>query len=154
MRILITMMALMLIAVAAPRAENPTPYPGTKTLNIDKPFASYVVDLETAIKANDMGIVAQACADCGASKIGVTIPGNRVIMIFKPPYAVRMLEASVAAGIEAPLRLYVTEADDGTATLTYRLPSAVFAPYEVAELDAMAEELDTVVARIVADSRK
>lgn len=154
MRTLIAVMALMVVAVTAPRAENTTPYPGTETLNIDKPFAQYVKDLEAAIEANDMGIVARACADCGAQKIGVTIPGNRVIMIFKPPFAVRMLEASVAAGIEAPLRLYVTEEKDGTAMLTYRLPSAVFAPYEVADLDAMAEELDAIVARIVADSKK
>ena len=60
-----------------------------------------------------MGIVAQACADCGANAIGVTIPGNRVIMVFRPDFAVRMLDASVAAGIEAPLRLYVTERPDG-----------------------------------------
>lgn len=154
MRILIIAVALMVMAVAAPRAENPTPYPGTETVRIDKPFAQYVKDLEAAIEANDMGIVARACADCGAQKIGFTIPANRVIMIFKPPYAVRMLEASVAAGIEAPLRLYVTEEEDGTAKLTYRLPSAVFAPYEVAELDTMADELDSIVTRIVADSRK
>ena len=97
-----------------------------------------------------MGIVGQACADCGAKSIGKSIPGNRVIMIFRPDFAVRMLAASAAAGIEAPLRLYVTEEANGSAKLTYRLPSHVFAAYEVPALEALAGELDVILERIVA----
>ena len=52
-------------------------------------------------------------------------------MVFRPDYAVRMLKASEAAGIEAPLRLYLTERPDGRARLTYRLPSHIFGVYEV-----------------------
>ena len=75
-------------------------------------------------------------------------------MIYRPDFAVRMLKASEAAGIEAPLRLYVTERPDGTARLTYRLPSHVFGAYHVAALDAMGKELDVIVAKIVADATK
>lgn len=70
-------------------------------------------------------------------------------MVFRNDYAVRMLEASVPAGIEAPLRIDVTENDDATASLTYRKPSAVFAPYRSAALDAMARELDILFDDIV-----
>ncbi len=84
----------------------------------------------------------------GAASRGVTIPGNLVVGVFRNDYAVRMLEASVPAGIEAPLRFYVTENPDGTASLTYREPTAVFAPYGVSELDAMAAELDPIWQRI------
>lgn len=101
-----------------------------------------------------MGIVSVGCATCGAKAIGVTIPGNWVIMIYNPHFAVRMLKASVAAGVEAPLRLYVTENKDGTAKLSYRLPSHVFAPYGVAALNTVSKELDTIVAKIVADEGK
>jgi uncharacterized protein (DUF302 family) len=65
-----------------------------------------------------------------------------------------MLEASVPAGIEAPIRFYVTETADGGAALTYRMPSAVFAPYGNADLDAMAKELDQIWQRIVDDTVK
>ena len=65
-----------------------------------------------------------------------------------------MLEASIPAGIEAPIRFYVTEQADGTAMLTYRTPSALFAPYGVAALDDMAAELDLIFALIVSDSMK
>ncbi len=142
-----------LLAPVSPRAENPSPYPGTQVIDTGKPFDGYVDALKAAIQANGMGIVAEACATCGAKAIGVAIPGNRVVMIFNPRFAVRMLEASEAAGIEAPLRLYVTEQPDGNAKLTYRLPSAVFAAYGNGTLDAMAAELDTIVAKIVAESQ-
>jgi uncharacterized protein (DUF302 family) len=102
-----------------------------------------------------MGVVARACADCGAkAALGKKIPKNRVVMVFHPRFAVRMLEASVAAGIEAPLRLYLTEAKDGTATLTYRLPSHVFGIYEVPALDAMGKELDQIIAKIISAAGK
>ena len=62
-----------------------------------------------------------------------------------------MLSASSAAGIEAPIRFYVTENQDGTATLSYKKPSFVFAPYldEGGDaLKALAAELDEIFARL------
>ena len=148
--VLAAMTALLLAAPAL--AENPSPHSGMRTFVTGKPYAAYLDELTASVWANGMGIVAQACADCGAKSLGVTIPGNRVVEVFDPGFAVRMLKASTAAGIEAPLRLYVTENPDGTATLTYRLPSAVFAPYGVPALDQMAMELDFVFKKIVDDS--
>jgi uncharacterized protein (DUF302 family) len=55
----------------------------------------------------------------------------------------------VPAGIEAPIRIYVTESANGKVTVTYRSPTSIFAPYENAELDALARELDLVFSRIV-----
>ena len=63
-----------------------------------------------------------------------------------------MLAASVPAGIEAPLRFYIAENADGTATLTYRTPSSVFAPYGSSDLNAMAGELDTIFEKIASDT--
>ena len=121
-------------------------------IDTGQPFNAFVKKLTAAIGANKMGIVGNACATCGAKNIGVTIPGNRVMMIFNPHFAVRMLKASEAAGIEAPIRLYITEQPDGKARLTYRLPSHVFGAYKVPELDIMAKELDEIFARIVSQA--
>ncbi len=108
----ILLVCLGLLAATPVGAENPAPYSGTKVIETGTPFAAFVDKLTAAVSANKMGIVAQACADCGAKSIGVAIPGNRVIMVYRPDFAVRMLKASVASGIEAPLRLYVTERPD------------------------------------------
>lgn len=115
-------------------------------------FDSLIERVERAVERHGLGVVARASASRGAAARGVRIPGKAVIMVFRNDLAVRMLEASVAAGIEAPLRLYVTENADGPATLTYRLPSAVFRPYRHAELDRLAAELDVLLARIAADA--
>jgi len=148
MRFLTVLLLLSVLAIPA-KAEVTAPYSGTQTVNVDKPFQTFVRDLKSAIRANKMGIVAQACATCGAKSIGVTIPGNNVIMVFNPKFAVRMLSLSEAAGIEAPLRFYVTEQKNGNTRLTYRLPSHVFKPYQVKGLNIMGKELDTVFANIV-----
>ena len=131
-------------------AEISSPYSGTRVIETGKPFKPYVAALRDAIKASGFNIVGLACADCaikGAFK--ETVAGNRVFLFFRPDYARRMLRASTAAGIEAPIRAYVTEAADGTATVTYRLPSHVFGAYAVADLTAMGEELDDAVAAIL-----
>ena len=146
---LILLGCLMVLLALPVKAENPTPYSGTKVIETGQPFDAFIERLTAAIKANKMGIVGNACATCGAKKIGVTIPGNRVIMIFNPHFAVRMLKASEAAGIEAPVRLYVTEQPNGKARLTYRLPSHLFGAYKVLALDEMGKDLDAIIARIV-----
>ncbi len=129
---------------------NDAPHPGTRTSSSRYGFAETIARMEKAIEANKMGLVARASASAGAAARGVTIPGNAILMVFRNDYAVRMLAASVPAGIEAPLRIYVTEGADGKASVTYRTPTAVFAPYGNAQLDEMARELDPVFARIVA----
>ncbi len=140
-----------LMSIGAP-ADNATPFSATHVIKSGHSYQSMVENLPKAVAKNKMGVVARASATLGAKKIGVTIPGNMVVMVFHPKFAVRMLEASVPAGIEAPLRFYITENADGTTTLTYREPSSVFAPYENADLDTMAKELDVIFARIAADA--
>src|SRR4249919_1590102 len=130
--------ALFVFFVARAALAQGGPLPGTIVVPSPHSFDALVARLEKSIEANKMGLVAQASASRGAAARGVKIPGNAVLMVFRNDYAVRMLAASVPAGIEAPLRLYVTEGSDGKATVTYRRPSAVFAPYASGPLDAMA----------------
>lgn len=123
--------------------------PGTESIATKHSFDILVERIEQAIAANKMGLVAQASASRGAASRNVKIPGNAVLEVFRNDFAVRMLAASVPAGIEAPLRIYVTENQDRTASITYRKPTAVFAPYGSKALDEMARELDPILERIV-----
>ena len=132
-----------LVISLAATADNPTPFPGVLP-GVRDACDAYVEFVEGHDLLESVAL--------GAKKIGVTIPGNMVVMVFHPKFAVRMLEASVPAGIEAPLRFYITENADGTTTLTYRYPSSVFAPYESKKLDEMARELDGIFAKIAADA--
>ena len=131
-----------------------TGQPGTVTIKTRHGFDALVTRVEKAVTDYKMALVAQASASRGAAARGVKIPGNAVLMVFRNDFAVRMLNASVLAGIEAPLRIYVTEKPDGTASLTYRKPSAVFVPYGSPALDEMAKELDGVFQNIVRDAAR
>lgn len=137
---------------AAALADNATPYPGTRVMTTPYPFEELHRRLEAAVEKNGVFVVTRASASAGAKRRGITIPGNLVLGVYRNDFAVRMLEASVPAGIEAPLRFYLTENAGGGATLTYRAPSAVFAPYGSKELDSLARELDGIWEKIVADT--
>lgn len=120
-------------------------------------YPKLVKSLNKAVKANKMGLVTRASATVGAMKVlKKKIPGNMVVGVYHPRFAVRMLKASVAAGYEAPIRFYIVENKNGTATLSYRKPSVVFAPYKDggAALKKMAAELDVIFAKIAADATK
>jgi len=147
-------LALCLLAVLMPTAaragENQIPDMPTKY-----GFAELVKRLDAAIKAHKMVVVTRASASIGAKRRGVTIPGNMVIGVYRNDFAVRMLEASVPAGIEAPIRFYIWQGKNGKAVLSYRKPSVVFAPYNGgAKLKTLAAELDTIFAAIARDAVK
>ncbi len=118
-------------------------------------YQDLIERLDAAAKANKLGIVTRASATLGAKKVlDKTIPGNMVVGLYHPRFAVPMLEASIPAGIEAPIRVYLTENADGTADLSYKKPSAVFAPYSDGgqALKDLAEELDEVFAAIASQA--
>ena len=144
--------ALIVFLMAPPLAADEWPHPGIRSQVSGKSFAELVTALNTAIKNNGMFAVTKASASAGAKRRGIDIAGNMVIGVFRNDYAVRMLAASVEAGMEAPLRFYITGQSDGSASLTYRTPTAIFAPYGSADLDEMASELDIIFAAIAAQA--
>lgn len=143
-----------LAVLAFASAAVAQPGEGTRRIATPHAFETLVERVERAVEKNGLGVVATASASRGAAGRGVKIPGNAVVMVFRNDLAVRMLAANVPAGIEAPLRLYVTENADRTATLSYHTPSAVFAPYRNAEIDRLARELEPVIETIAKDAAR
>ncbi|AHD09917.1 DUF302 domain-containing protein [Phaeobacter gallaeciensis] len=141
--LILTGLALLQTAVVA--AGPLTDRPGWAVHHTTKPYAQLVRDVITATKSQGLTVVTQAGPTKAAAARGITIPGNRVIGVFNNDYAVRVLRRSTAAMIEAPIRLYVTEDTDATATLSYKTATHVFAPYLTEggqELADIAAELD------------
>ena len=143
MRVLFLLIVLFWAGAAA--AQTMSDRDGWTVIATNKPHEQLIADVIAATKANKMGVVTQAGPTKMAASRGITIPGNRVIGIFNNDFAVKILALSTAAMIEAPVRMYVTEGTDGLATLAYKRPSFVFAPYMDEggdELRALAGELD------------
>lgn len=136
-----------------PDAGALEPRPGWSVADSAKDYATLLEDLRAAVAAEKMGLVTEAGPTEAAAARGVTIPGNRVVGVFRNDFAVRTLALSEAAMIEAPIRFYVVERPQGGATLAYKTPSHVFAPYAAeggAALGDIAAELDAIFAAIAA----
>ncbi|MEX0301258.1 MAG: DUF302 domain-containing protein [Leisingera sp.] len=143
--------AALFLAASAAAAGSIGPRDGWAVHATPKTYEQLIEDVKAAAKAEGLGVVTQAGPTKAAAARGITIPGNRVIGLFNNDFAVKILALSTAAMIEAPVRMYVTETKDGSATLAYKLPSHVFAPYadEGGEaLAALAEQLDRRFALI------
>lgn len=147
-------LALFLCFLALPLQAEMAPRDGWTVIKTAKPYGALVEAVRKSAGANSMGVVTQAGPTGAAKNRGITIPGNRVIGLFNNVYAVRILGLSTAAMIEAPIRMYVTENQDGTATLAYKKPSTVFSPYMTEagpDLATAAQELD-VIFQTIADT--
>lgn len=150
-------LALALLTALAPSvfAGDISRRPGWEVHQTGKSYGDLVKDVRAAVKANGMIVVTQAGPTKAAANRGITIPGNRVIGVFNNDFAVKVLATSTAAMIEAPIRLYVTEEEDGTGTLSYKTPVHVFEPYADeggAELAALAAKLNETFAAIARDA--
>ncbi|MEM9910509.1 MAG: DUF302 domain-containing protein [Pseudomonadota bacterium] len=144
-----------ILAAQTAHADDLAPRDGWAVHRTEKSFGEVVEATRAAVKSNGLIVVTQAGPTEAAARRGITIPGNRIIGVFNNDYAVRVLSISTAAMIEAPIRFYVTENTDGTATLSYKLPSALFAPYSDeggAELSEIASELDARFSDIAAEA--
>ena len=151
MRILTFLICLFALPLHAEMAQRD----GWSVTQTEKSYDELLDAVKAAAKDNKMGVVTQAGPTEAADKRGITIPGNRVIGIFNNVYAVRILNLSTAAMIEAPIRMYVTENSDGTASVSYKTPSFVFASYtEEADPDlaVAAKELDAIFEQIATDA--
>lgn len=134
------LIASALFATAA--TASPVERDGWVVLETSHPYQALVDRVKATAEANNMGVVTEAGPTEAAAARGVKIPGNRVIGVYNNIFAVRMLEASEAAMIEAPIRFYVTEQEDGTATLSYKTPSFIFANYALESPEVMRIALD------------
>lgn len=150
----LAVLTISLAAMAALPTAHATPE-GYRMVETDHAFGTLVERLRAAIQDAGMFAVTTASASDGAAMRGLDIPGDRIIGVYRNDFAVRMLDASPAAGIEAPIRFHITEGTDGTAALRWIEPSAVFAPYDGGDaLQAMAAELDVIFADIAEAAAK
>lgn len=148
-RFMFAALALALAGSAGPGAGPATAQDGRVTAVSRAPFQKVAEALEQAIVEQKMALVCHANAQQGAAARGVKIAGNQVMMVFRNDFAVRLLAADPRAGFEAPIRIYLYENPDGTATVSYLPPSVVFAPYAHPEVRKVAAELESVFRAIV-----
>ncbi len=122
---------------------------GIRTLDSSLLHDVFRARLVSAIADNDLQILDGACGKCSIKTIDVAVENTEVITVYNAKLTLRMLQAGAAAGSDAPLRFYLTRLPDGTARLTYHLPSHALAVFNAPDLMPVAKELDRVFADIV-----
>lgn len=125
---------------------------GRVVLTSRAPFGKVAAALEQAVADQKMGLVCHADAQQGAASRGVKIPGNQVFLVFRNDFAVRLINADPRAAFEAPIKIYLYENRDATATLSYTKPSALLRPYAHPEVTKVGAELDPIFEKIVAQA--
>jgi uncharacterized protein (DUF302 family) len=152
-RIMVIFLALLVGGGAGPALADLAGREGWQVIETDMSHAVLLERLLATVPEEGMAVVTQAGPTAAAQTRGIEIPENRVVGVFNNEFAVRILDLSTAAMIEAPIRFYVTEDADGSATLSWKEPSFVLAPYADtggADLIAIAGELDQRFASIAA----
>ncbi len=150
MRITLAMILAMASAAAAPVLADVKPRPGWQVIATDLTHAALLDRLLAAVSEEQMAVVTQAGPTAAARARGIEIPENRVVGVFNNDFAVRILALSTAAMIEAPIRFYVTEDAEGMATLSWKEPGFIFAPYLDEGGDALIEIARDLDRRFVA----
>lgn len=141
------------VAVQAPAA---TPTEGWKVIDTSQSYSELLSHLKEAVSESDLQVVFDVGPTEAAAKRGIDIPGNRVIGVFNNEFSVDILNLSVSAMIEAPIRFYVTESEHGQATLSWIQPSHIYAPYidsadnvnSAEKLREKSKELDLLFSEI------
>lgn len=153
----VALVALMFsLPAAAQEVADLVARDGWSVIVTDKKFDTLVEATRAAAAAGKLAVVTMAGPTEAAANRGIDIPGNRVIGLYNNDFAVRVLRLSTAAMIEAPIRMYVTENADGTATLGYKLPSRVLAPYveDAPGLEEIGAELDDAFGAVAAEATR
>lgn len=149
--LMVIILGLSLLLGGIAHADMPESLDGWWIQRTDQDYTGLIEKVEAAVKEAPMGVVFKASpTQVAKQRLGIELPGNMVIGVFAPNFAARLMEIHLPAQVEAPLRLYVTENEDGTATLSYPLPSVIFARYPAGG-DALTElgaELDQILAAI------
>jgi uncharacterized protein (DUF302 family) len=71
-------------------------------------------------------------------------------VIGNPLFAVEMTRYVIGAGLYAPLRVLIYEADDGKTRIEYDRPSSLFGQFEDEKVNKMAASLDQKLEELVA----
>lgn len=104
--------------------------------------------LVAGIEAQGLRVVAHINGQANAAKLGVDVPADQILEVFRPDFAIRVWKICKPAGIDIPLRIHVFEDASGV-HVACRLPTTVLGPWGVPELDAIGEELDPKFQAIV-----
>jgi uncharacterized protein (DUF302 family) len=124
-RATIVAFAVLAVAATSARAQDPD--------RVDKvsksSFSNTLKNVESALKAEHMMIVARIDHKNMLSMVGANIKGATTIEFGKPDMGKMLLPMNAAIGLEMPGKIYVYESADGKVIVSYRKNAKQFGTY-------------------------
>lgn len=117
-------------------------------------FEKTVKQLETALKARGLMVVAAIDHQNMMRMVGGSIKGSKTFEFGKPDMLKMVMPVELAAGLELPHKIYVYERADGKAVVSYYKPSTGFGAYGKDQLKMVGEMVDKMLDEIVAEATK
>ncbi len=78
-----------------------------------------------------------------------TLKKAKQYVLGNPLIAIRMTQRDIRAGLYAPLRMFVYEAEDHSTQVEYDQPSSLFGQFNDPEVTAVARSLDMKLANVI-----
>ncbi len=117
-----------------------------------KPLETLAADLEQAVIRHKFGVLGVHDLKATMAKKGVAFEREcRIFEVCNPHQAKKVLEANLEISTALPCRISVYEEGGGTRLATIK-PTAMLALYPNAELKHVAEEVEAVIERIMAEA--
>ena len=110
-------------------------------------FATTLKNVESALKAEHMMIVARVDHKNMLSMVGAKIEGVTTIEFGKPDMGKMLLPMNAGIGLEMPGKIYVYESGDGKVIVSYRKSAKQFATYGP-DVAKAGEMMDMTVDKI------
>lgn len=117
-------------------------------------FARTVQQLETALKAKGMMIVATIDHQNMMRMVGANLKGAKTIEFGKPDMGKMTIVSNPESGLEIPGRIYVWERGDGKTVVSYYRAAPAFAAYGKDNLKMAGEMMDKMLNEIGAEATK
>ena len=121
--------------------------PGVVTLRGDGSIEQLLRRAVTRIEGLGLDIHAVIDHSGDAAEIGVDIPETKLVLFGSPRDLVELMVAHPRLAIELPLKLLISETDDGQVLLSYQAPAELAHRYGLTEAEAEALRVVEAIAR-------
>jgi uncharacterized protein (DUF302 family) len=112
-------------------------------------FDHTIKRLEWGFGGYGITVVAQLDYPNVLRKARAQVRPARMFEVLRRPWVKAVFDSDVAAALDIPLRIYVSQRDDGKTVVRYYRPSSVFEAYGKDSLRKLGVELDAVLDEIV-----
>jgi uncharacterized protein (DUF302 family) len=124
------------------------------TVSTDKSVSDAAAALQAAVEANRFGVMQVHNLKETLAKKGVTLDHEcQIFEVCQPQQAKKVLDARMSVSTALPCRISVYD-EGGRTVLAALKPTALLAVFDVPELTAVAQEVETTILKIMQDAAR